>query len=468
VSPRTGDVRVRPGRQEITVEVDGGFLPGKVYRVTLLPVVSDLFNNQLRDPFEIVFSTGGELNQSAVAGMVWDRVTGEGVESLEVLAIAQEDSAVHVARTDSGGIYAFRYLPTGRYRLVAFQDRNRNQEVDLMEFQGERRVRLAGPDTLLVDVGVLQPDTTPARLTAAQLLDSVTIVLEFDDYLDPMTPAGNVAVTVEVRVDTTEVDTTEAEVVADTVDGGPPPTVVRTMHEYEYVSWVEQVRDSFARLDSIATVEAMRAPQEEGDTAAAPALQAEVPVPRVPPPALPPPGGGRAPTARPRSPEGIDAPTGPDGRTLPARRLVVMLDGFLPVNVGYQLEARGVVNMSELPLGGGDAALVREPPPPPDTTAVDSLAVLDSLAADTTGLPSDTTGLPPDTTTVPPDTTAVPPDTTAVPPDTTAIPPDTTAVPPDTTAIPPDTTVIPPDTTGAAAGPRRIVLPLVDPVERRR
>jgi hypothetical protein len=447
VSPRTGDVRVRPGRREITVEVDGGFLPGKVYRVTLLPVVSDLFNNQLRDPFEIVFSTGGELNPSAVAGMAWDRVTGEGVESLEVLAIAQEDSAVYVARTDSGGIYAFRYLPPGRYGLVAFQDRNRNQEVDAMEIQGTRSVLLPGADTLLVDVGVLQPDTTPARLTAVQVLDSVTIVLEFDDYLDPTSPAEDLSVIVEVRADTTEMDTTDVEVVEDTVDAGPPPTISRVMHEREYVSWVEQVRDSFARLDSIDTIEGMRVPEDEPDTAAVSEPEMELPTPRVAPPALPPPGGGRVPTARPRAPEGIEEPTGPDGEPLPGRRFVAILDGFLVANVAYQVVVARAVNFSGIPLGGGESALVREPPPPPDTTAADSLAVLDSLAADTTLLPADTTGLPPDTTLLPADTTGLPPDTTGLPPDTTGPPPDTTAASPDTS---------------------RVVLPLFARAERRR
>jgi hypothetical protein len=417
VSPRTGDVRVRPGRRELTVEVDGGFLPGMVYRVTLLPVVSDLFNNQLRDPFEIVFSTGAALNQSAVAGLAWDRVSGEGVESLEVLAIAQEDSTVHVARTDSGGIYALRYLPPGRYSLVAFEDRNRNQEVDVMEVQGTRSVLIPGPDTLLVDVGVLQPDTTPARLTAVQVLDSVTIILEFDDYLDPVSPAEDVNVTVEVRIDSAGADTADVEAVEDTTEVEPPPTISRVMHEREYVSWVEQVRDSFARLDSMDIIEAMGASEEEADTAAVSEAEMELPAMRVAPPPLPPPGGGRVPTARPRSPEGVEEPTGPDGEPLPARRLVAILDGFLVANVGYQVTVARVLNFSGIPQGGGESALVREPPQPPDTVTADSLAALDSLAADTTGLPPDTTGLPPDTTGIPPDTTGIPPDTTLVPPD---------------------------------------------------
>ena len=48
VSPNTGDIRVHHGRSSIRVEIEGGFRPGLVYRVTLLPVLSDLFGNQLR------------------------------------------------------------------------------------------------------------------------------------------------------------------------------------------------------------------------------------------------------------------------------------------------------------------------------------------------------------------------------------------------------------------------------------
>lgn len=58
VSPRTGDLRVRHERRSIVIEVDGGFEPDRVYRVTLLPVIRDLFSNQMIDAFEIVFSTG--------------------------------------------------------------------------------------------------------------------------------------------------------------------------------------------------------------------------------------------------------------------------------------------------------------------------------------------------------------------------------------------------------------------------
>ena len=106
ISPRTGDVRASQGRRSIVVEVDGGFRPGLVYRVTLLPMVSDLFGNQMRDPFEIVFSTGGRAVPTTMAGIVWDRVTGRGASNYEVRAVGfEDDSLMHVAVTDTGGVY---------------------------------------------------------------------------------------------------------------------------------------------------------------------------------------------------------------------------------------------------------------------------------------------------------------------------------------------------------------------------
>lgn len=426
VSPRTGEVRVGHGRQDLTVEILGGFKPGLVYRVTLLPVVRDLFNNQMRDPFELVFSTGGDFTASAVAGLVWDRTNGEGIRDLDVMAIAVDeagDSTVHVAKTDTGGVYVFRYLPPARYNLVAFEDRNRNGMVDRMEVQGSRGLLIGGPDTAIVPIGVIQPDTTPARLTRATPLDSVTLLLDFDDFLDPTISAAQIGVSL-------------------TREDGEAPGVENAFHETHYVEWRQAVQDSFARLDSLEGVARAAARRSQAatvaadsggaaaldsagpppvDTAGAPVVprgagvrpagpprdtaQAGGPAPRVLPPELPAaaPGTG-APSAR-RTGRGggaSEAQLNPDGQPLPGRRVVLRLDGPLEVNVGYHLNTTGVVNLNGLPLGGGEAAVVREPPK--DTTSAgDSSAVGDTAAVGS--------ATPPDTSVVLPDTSGVPPDT---------------------------------------------------------
>ena len=365
ISPVTGEVRVSQSRRSLTVELEGGFQPGLVYRITLLPAVRDLFNNQLRDPFELVFSTGGEFAPSVIAGLVWDRITGEGVEPAEVRAIA-DDSTMHVAMTDTGGVYAFRYLPPGRYRVTAFQDRNRDGIIDPGETQGTRGALLNNPtDSMLaLLIPVLAQDTTPARITGTELLDSVTVLVEFDDYLDPAVALDNVGAGLSL-------------------DFGAAPGVRSLYHEIEYTAFVEAVTDSFSRLDSLAALaravaSAAEVAAETTDSAeAVDSTQAqEVRPVRVPPPRIP--GNVRR-----------DPPSRPDRSDAPTRRIVLVLTEGLVPNQAYQLVVTGVVNINGMPQGGGEAALVIQPPE--DTTVVADSMLVDSTVVD------DTLVAPPDT-----------------------------------------------------------------------
>lgn len=384
VSPLTGNVRVSHGRRSLEVTVGGGFELGRVYRVTLLPVIKDLFNNTMMDPVDLVFSTGAEIVPSAIAGVAWDRITGRGMDGVVVTATS-EDSTVYLARTDTGGIYAFRYLVPGAYRLTAFEDRNRNDEVDPMEPQGMRADSLSGPDTLFTDIPVLQPDTTPAHLTSATMLDSIRVVLLFDDYLDPAAPSADI-----------EVDISR--------EGGRSPSIARVFNEPEYAFYVEDARAEIARRDSVrAALEArvrdtMTVPVApvRPDTAAVDTTGAApdstrgrptvVARPARPagPPDLPPVAGGAG-----GRPAAGGAPlTGPEGETLPGRRLVVQLREPPMADTTYAVTVQGAVNINGLPDGGGEADLVRKAPA--DTAAAhDSTSVPDTVpAADT--VPPDT------------------------------------------------------------------------------
>ena len=143
ISPRSGELVVGHDSRSLTIELVGGFRPDLVYRVTLLPVVRDLFGNQMRDPFELVFSTGGETVPTTLAGIAWDRVTGSGGNDYQVWATSlDDDSIVHVAVTDNQGVYAFRYIPGASYEITAFDDRNADAVLDMMEIQGSRRLSI--------------------------------------------------------------------------------------------------------------------------------------------------------------------------------------------------------------------------------------------------------------------------------------------------------------------------------------
>ncbi|MBM4182890.1 MAG: hypothetical protein FJ207_01540 [Gemmatimonadetes bacterium] len=364
VSPRTGRVRVRHGRTSLSVEVEGGFRSGIVYRVTLLPMVRDMFGNELRDPFELVFSTGGEAPPTALAGQVWSRTNGGATRGALVQAVSA-DSLVYLARSDQAGIYTFRYLPEGEYTITAFEDVDRDGTLDAREPQGFASSALASGDTLLVDVATLPYDTTAAVAMGATALDSVTIALEFDDYLDVDVPAAGVVVALER-------------------DSASAPRVVRLFHEREYAAYVDQVADSLARLDSIdaaaaAALAPVAPPAPDSTGAVDQAAQ-----PRAAPPAPVSGAGGVAggvdaaprsgtsprPPSRPVPPrlQGGPSTTPNVTRPLPTRRLVGMLDALLEAEADYRVQASGVVNINGVAGGGGEVELVlrlREAAPAP-------------------------------------------------------------------------------------------------------
>ena len=136
ISPESGEVSVRHSGRALRVTMAGGFRPDEVYRVTVQPVVQDLFSNEMADAFEFIFSTGAEMTPTVLAGSIVDRITGERAEGARVAARLErppggeesDDQVVptHVAITDSSGVYAFRYVPSGRYEITAFMDQNRN------------------------------------------------------------------------------------------------------------------------------------------------------------------------------------------------------------------------------------------------------------------------------------------------------------------------------------------------------
>lgn len=395
VSPTAGVYEVSHGRQSLSVKVEGGLRPGLVYRVTLTPTVTDLFGNVITDPFELVFSTGGEPVPTTLAGEVWDRITGRPVSEAVLLAV-DEDSLVHRSSSDRDGIFAFRYLTAGMLDVIAFQDQNRNGEADSTEVQGVAPLSIAAGDTVLLEIPILTPDTSAANVTGTDVVDSTTVAILFDDFLDFDSRVENIDVTL----------------VSDSVEA---PAVIELMHETAYIEWVEMVTDSFARLDSIESEERAAAAAAEAaaratadsaaellaDTVAAElladAVEAEASVLEAPRPGVRDDSiapsdtvvmaqvGAGAPETRPgtfasREPppslprlEGSTAgPTSDGRRVLPGRRLVLRVGGPIPFGVEFAVTVAGVTNIFGLPGGGGETTLLRE-------LVLDSAAILDSM-----------------------------------------------------------------------------------------
>lgn len=324
VSPRTGDVRVEHGRSGLEVELLGGARPGTVYRVTVLPVVQDMFDNTMPEAFEFFFTTGPAFVPNVVAGTVIDRITGEPVNGARVDAFAvgevaegqagEVESAPHTAVADSAGIFALRYLPAGLYRIEGYRDANRNAESDPFEAYASDTARVGEADTLVLALPLLEPDTTPPNLASAEAVDSTTVRLTFDDHLDPSRGLEGMRVTLAV--------------VEGPATAAPGARTLLHAHEWE----------------------ALRA--EAGDTVA----------------------------ARPGRPG--DRPRG--GPPLPSREVYALLAGVMESGTTYEAGASGVTNIQGTGGGEGSAEFeyVRpEPPPETDTTAGDTAAVADTAGA---------------------------------------------------------------------------------------
>lgn len=338
VSPETGEVRADRGRRSVEVSLAGGWREGLVYRVVVLPVFRDLFQNLRVEPSELVFSTGAPILESAVAGFVSDRITGEAVVGARIRATRRSDDITYVAVTDSAGFFAVRHAPAGDYDLSAWQDVDRDRERDFFEPGDSSQVALAVGDTAVLELRLLPGDTTPARLARAEPLDSVTIRLLFDDHFAPGTVGGSG-------------DVMRAEDSTHVAAG-------RLLHG--------------TRLDSLRAARSEPADTVGADTAAVaePGVQ---PAPAEPPPAR------------------RQAAPASDSEPLPSRELLLLLQAPLAPESVYYVVVEGVTNINGVPGGGGSARFQMPsapPPPSPDTAAV---------PVETTGAPRGTSdaGRPP-------------------------------------------------------------------------
>ena len=338
VSPVTGSADVTNGRRDIEVRLAGGWQPGRVYRVVLRPVVQDLFNNRMERAEEIVFSTGAPFSDAAAAGVAYERVTGNAVAEVRVEAHPVDGGAYHLALTDSAGIFRMPLLPPGTYLLRGYADQNRDRRRDPFEPGDSTLIEVGQADTVLRPLALMRPDSSPANLTRVQVVDSVTLRVQFDDYMDVTTPQQLANVLVRTLPDSTV---------------APLAGVY-----YPHVLSAERARqDSIAR-DSIAAADTTAerpapvdpvAAAPDGRVAAADSAAGDT----IPPDPL---------TLRVREANLRPASDQP----LPARELMVLLDAPLVPGAEYTVQVRGILNLAGVPDGGGTGNF-RAPTAPPAT-----------------------------------------------------------------------------------------------------
>jgi len=217
-------------RSAIAVRPKEGWHPDVVYQLTLLPGIQDLRNNRLTTGRTIVFSTGGEIPDTRIAGTVlnWEdgRIAAKGL----VEAIRLPDSLRYLSVADSLGDFTIGAVPVGRYLLRGGVDANSNRQLDAREPLDSATVQL--DSTLTRTFWAFKHDTLGPSLTRVTVGDSITLRLELNQVLPPAPPDSG-AVSLLALPDSTPV----------------PLARVWRLPEYDSVTAVERARQP-ARPDT--------------------------------------------------------------------------------------------------------------------------------------------------------------------------------------------------------------------------
>jgi hypothetical protein len=183
LSPTTRIPEVNWRRNRITVRPREGWRPNRVYRVQLLPGVTDLRNNRSPDGAVLTFTTGAPRPQNTLQGTVVDWSTSRPAGGALVVATLLPDSLPYRGVADSSGRFSLGPLPAGDYLVTGVLDQNQNLRQDSREAYASARVQPARSD--LGELWAFVHDTTPPRIQAVTAEDSVSASIAFTQKLDP-------------------------------------------------------------------------------------------------------------------------------------------------------------------------------------------------------------------------------------------------------------------------------------------
>jgi hypothetical protein len=180
-STRVPDVSWR--RNRITVRPREGWRPNRVYRVQLLPGVTDLRNNRSEDGAVLTFTTGAPKPQHMLQGQVVDWNTSQPAARALVIATLLPDSLPYRGLADSSGRFSLGPLPSGDYLVSGVLDQNQDQRQDFREAYGSARVPRGKSE--VGELWAFVHDTTAPRIQTVTVEDSVSATVAFSQKLDP-------------------------------------------------------------------------------------------------------------------------------------------------------------------------------------------------------------------------------------------------------------------------------------------
>jgi hypothetical protein len=208
LSPTVRVPHVRWRRTKITVAPDEGWKPNRVYRVELLPGVTDLRRNRSNKGKVVTFTTGAPLPNRTLRGLVVDWSTSRPASQALVEALLVADSLPYHGITDSAGRFSLGPLPSGDYLVKGVIDENHDFRPGTREAFDS--IRISAKDTAgrVGELWTFVHDTAPARIRAITVADSVSATVELNQFLDPRQRLDPASVTLRSLPDSTPLKVT--------------------------------------------------------------------------------------------------------------------------------------------------------------------------------------------------------------------------------------------------------------------
>jgi hypothetical protein len=180
VSPRDGDPDVSWNHDAIAVKPRHGWRDSMTYVVTLLPGITDLEGNVRDTAAVVVFSTGGAIPDTRIAGAVFDWVRNKTAPRAFIEAFPAGDTTVrYTAESDTSGRFVLPYMRPGPYIVRALIDVDRNKAIDARELWDTARVELR--DSVALDMYLYPHDTLAGPLiNTVTIVDSLTLRVSID------------------------------------------------------------------------------------------------------------------------------------------------------------------------------------------------------------------------------------------------------------------------------------------------
>jgi hypothetical protein len=180
----------------LSVKLAEPFDSNQTYVLTLTSEISDWRRNKMDSTFTISFSTGERIDSGSISGYVLAQgrpKTGALVGLYEANSLSGDilyDSVFpnYITQSSSDGSFKFRFLPRKQFRLVAFDDINRNERLNPEEESfglPDRVVDLnSAADLSEIYLELSQPAIRDTAIVSAILTPDGLVKVRFNTSID--------------------------------------------------------------------------------------------------------------------------------------------------------------------------------------------------------------------------------------------------------------------------------------------